>query len=238
MNKKVKEQIVDISIQILIECTPTIIRGSKKAIEEIIKYASDKIATINYDKKNKTVIIESYNDVIDVDDFINIVDDEEVSEDDILKCIDKFNESFGTKEKISEFRGEYVFLSSYYQSKLNYKGIIFDNAEAAFQSMKSNDTEIRKSFSSLSAKQAKTKGRSISLRNDWEKIKEEVMYNVCMCKFNQNPELAIKLIRTGNAYLEQGSLHGDTEWGTVNGIGNNKLGKILMKVRDEIKRDI
>lgn len=238
MNKKVKNQLVDISIQILVECTPTIVRGSKKAIEEIIKYASDKIDTINYDKKNKTVIIESYDDVIDVNNFVNIVDDDEVSEDDILKCIGKFNESFGSKEKISEFRGEYIFLSSYYKSKLNYKGIIFDNAEAAFQSMKSNDIEIRKSFSSLSAKQAKAKGRAISLRNDWENIKEEVMYNVCMCKFNQNPELATKLINTGNAYLEQGSLRGDTEWGTVNGVGSNKLGQILMKVRDEIKKDI
>lgn len=54
-------------------------------------------------------------------------------------------------------------------------------------------------------------------------------------KFTQNTELAGKLLATGDTYLEEGNTWGDRVWGTVNGIGANQLGIILMKIRDEIR---
>lgn len=35
-------------------------------------------------------------------------------------------------------------------------------------------------------------------------------------------------------HLEEGNTWGDTIWGTVDGVGENRLGKILMRVRDEL----
>jgi predicted NAD-dependent protein-ADP-ribosyltransferase YbiA (DUF1768 family) len=42
--------------------------------------------------------------------------------------------------------------------------------------MKTKDIEIRKDFAKLHPKDAKQKGRTIKLRNDWESIKYEVVF--------------------------------------------------------------
>lgn len=60
------------------------------------------------------------------------------------------------------------------------------------------------------------------------------MLQVVRAKFTQNAELADKLLATGDAHLEEGNTWGDRVWGTVNGVGANQLGIILMKIRDEI----
>ena len=43
------------------------------------------------------------------------------------------------------------------------------------------------------------------------------------------------MIETGDEYLEEGNTWGDRIWGTVNGKGQNNLGKILMRVREELR---
>lgn len=61
------------------------------------------------------------------------------------------------------------------------------------------------------------------------------MYEICKAKFSQNEELRNRLIETGDEHLEEGNTWGDRIWGTVNGIGENRLGKILMRVREKLK---
>lgn len=55
--------------------------------------------------------------------------------------------------------------------------------------------------------------------------------------FNQHPELVGLLIGTGDKILIEGNHWGDACWGvdTRTGQGENHLGKILMKVRGELK---
>ena len=49
-----------------------------------------------------------------------------------------------------------------------------------------------------------------------------------------NPDLKEKLLATGNEELVEGNWWGDQYWGICDGIGKNKLGKLLMKVRKEL----
>ena len=72
------------------------------------------------------------------------------------------------------------------------------------------------------------------MRSDWEEVKDKVMYEIVLAKFTQNPDLKEKLLATGDESLEEGNTWGDTIWGTVDGVGENRLGKILMRVRDEL----
>lgn len=87
----------------------------------------------------------------------------------------------------------------------------------------------------LNPSQAKKLGRSVSLRPDWEDIKIDIMYNICKAKFTQNETLKTKLLKTGDATLIEGNTWGDKIWGQVNGVGENNLGKILMRIREELK---
>lgn len=136
---------------------------------------------------------------------------------------------------INEFRGPYYFLSNFYEAPVTWNSITYRNNEAAFQSAKTNDIVVRKTFATMDPSTAKREGRRVALRPDWEEVKYQVMYEICLAKFIQNSELRERLLATGDEYLEEGNTWGDRTWGTVNGQGNNRLGKILMQVRDEIK---
>jgi ribA/ribD-fused uncharacterized protein len=138
------------------------------------------------------------------------------------------------EKAIRQFRGDFFFLSNFYNCPVAYKQLTYTNNEAAFQAQKCvSDTE-RIQFTKLSPSEAKRLGRRVSLRKDWEDVKVSIMEEVVRAKFTQNAELADKLLATGDAHLEEGNTWGDRVWGTVNGIGANQLGIILMKIRDEI----
>ena len=136
---------------------------------------------------------------------------------------------------IESFRGRYSFLSNFYPVLIRYDDMLFASAEDAFQSAKSTDAEVRKMFQSTrSSKEAKQLGRIIKLRSDWDDIKDKVMEDVVRIKF-QNPKLRTLLLETEDAELIEGNSWNDKYWGVCKGTGENKLGKILMKIRKEIQ---
>lgn len=138
--------------------------------------------------------------------------------------------------RIDSFRGDYYFLSNFYEAPVTYDGVAYQNNEAAFQAQKCADYEARKQFSHLNASEAKKQGRTVSLRPDWEQVKMGLMRDIVLAKFSQHQDLTEKLLATGAAYLEEGNTWGDRIWGTVNGQGANHLGRILMEVREELRQ--
>lgn len=140
---------------------------------------------------------------------------------------------------IMSFRGEYSFLSNFYEGKVfTYKGLKFNNTEAPFHAEKC--WSRAKEFEMIRPLQSKRLGRRVLMRKDWEQIKDRVMYDVCYAKFTQDPVLKAKLLATGNRELVEGNTHGDRCWGMTcsNGvwIGENRLGKVLMKLRDDLRK--
>lgn len=142
---------------------------------------------------------------------------------------------------IDDFDASYWFLSNFTFSPFVLHGKSYDTVEHYFQSMKTTDLNSRESIrKSGHPRFAKKFGRQVHLREDWEKIKYSVMYMAVKAKFEQNPNLAELLKATAPAYLIEGNTWHDNIWGDCRcskckGImGQNLLGKILMRIRDEI----
>lgn len=135
---------------------------------------------------------------------------------------------------INKFDGNYSFLSNFYDSPVEYRGITYRNSEAAYQAQKTLDMNIRKEFSDLSGAEAKKKAQTIDLRTDWDDVKVTVMYEIVHNKFAQNPDIRDLLVATDDAEIVEGNYWNDTFWGVCNGTGKNMLGKILMRVRKEM----
>ena len=60
------------------------------------------------------------------------------------------------------------------------------------------------------------------------------MYDVVNSKFTQNKKLAEQLMATGEDDLVEGNDWGDRYWGVCRGVGKNKLGQILKRIRSEL----
>ena len=143
----------------------------------------------------------------------------------------------GDKMTISSFEGYFRFLSNFYPCKIKMgDGIIYPSSEHAYQAFKSKSLSERKVISRLSSPQeAKRAGKKLRAREDWEFVKLSVMESIVRIKFTTDPFLKTKLVNTGDRELIEGNWWGDTFWGVCKGIGQNNLGKILMKIRKELQ---
>lgn len=130
------------------------------------------------------------------------------------------------------------FLSNFYPCVIQYGRFTFQSSECAYMSAKREDVEWKEFCESNPPAVVKKKSRTIKLRADWDRIKIQVMFDVLRLKF-AIPELRDKLLATGDQQLIEGNTWGDTFYGVDvrTGIGRNFLGRILMKIREEIKEE-
>lgn len=137
--------------------------------------------------------------------------------------------------KIDSFSGDNRWLSNFWPATIEYEGDSYRSVECAYQAAKTDDKKERTAIR-LAAKSgdAKRLGRTVTIRPDWDKQKVHVMYELLQQKFSVEP-LRGKLIATGDSELIEGNHWHDTFWGVCNGRGENWLGRLLMRVRDELK---
>ena len=136
---------------------------------------------------------------------------------------------------IERFDGEYAFLSNFWPSPIVLDRITYPTVEHAFQAAKADNRLERERIAALPTPgAAKRAGRKVALRPDWDRIKVEVMEDLVRRKF-ADPELAERLLATGAAELVEGNTWNDRFWGVCRGQGRNELGKILMRVRAELR---
>jgi ribA/ribD-fused uncharacterized protein len=78
-------------------------------------------------------------------------------------------------------------------------------------------------------------GKIIKLRRDWNDVKLDIMLWGIREKFKHN-DLKELLLSTGDEELIEGNFWNDTFWGVCRGEGENNLGKIIMRVRGELRQ--
>ena len=140
---------------------------------------------------------------------------------------------------ISDFNGEYRFLSNFYQCDFEFEGLTYHNAEAAFQAQKCATAEEKIKYTEVkNPVVAKRMGKKEpGFPSNWDEICRNKMKSILTAKF-ANPELRAKLKATGDAVLIEGNTWHDNRWGScvcakcAQKEGQNWLGKILMEIRD------
>ncbi len=138
---------------------------------------------------------------------------------------------------IEKFRGQYSFLSNFYSAPIEYEGLKFSCTECAFMYHKTDNEKIRSLIlDTQDPKEAKRLCKPHPRKN-WDKIKLDIMEDLIKCKFTQNEHLKKKLLETGDQEIQEGNWWKDTFWGVDENtkIGENNLGKIIMKIREELK---
>lgn len=137
---------------------------------------------------------------------------------------------------IKVFDGQYSFLSNFSPSPIFLSGFVWPTVEHYFQAMKTDNLTIQQEIRALATPgQTKKAGRKVVLRPDWDQVRLSVMAVALREKF-KHPSLREQLLDTGERHLEEGNWWGDTFWGVCRGKGQNNLGKLLMRIREEISR--
>ena len=146
------------------------------------------------------------------------------------------------QNKIEFFKDEWGKFSNFYPVVIYYEQLNFPSVEHAYVAAKSLDFNFRKKVSELpsdKANIAKSMGRKIKLRSDWDIVKLALMQRFLMQKFTCG-EFKSLLLSTNDMIIEEGNYWHDNYWGICHcpkcqdKVGLNHLGKLIMKVREII----
>lgn len=130
------------------------------------------------------------------------------------------------------------FMSNFAPYPFSDGSKIWPTSEHYFQAQKFLVPQIQEKIRQIaSPMDAALEGRNRQnpLRPDWEEVKDEVMLQALRMKFSQKPEIAKGLVATGDAILIEHTRNDDYWADGGDGSGKNKLGLLLMQVREELK---
>lgn len=154
-------------------------------------------------------------------------------------CFHNVNEENGYLSNwyLSEFTFDNIKFSSMEQYMMYQKAMTFSDYDIAKEILQTDDVAKIKAL-----------GREVHNYSDvvWNGVRQIVIYNGLIAKFQQNPELKQQLLDTGNAVIAECAVK-DTIWGIGLSMkdskrfcisewkGTNLLGFALMEVRKVLK---
>ena len=132
-------------------------------------------------------------------------------------------------------RDEYGCFSNFSPHGFELDGLYWPTSEHYFQAQKFVGTpHVEQIRLVKTPKDAAKMGRERTrpLRQDWEQVKDDIMRQAVLSKFQTHTDIRDILLSTGNAEIVENSPI-DFYWGCgVDSSGKNMLGKILMEVRE------
>jgi len=133
---------------------------------------------------------------------------------------------------------EHVCLNNYYNALFEVNGKVYNTVEHYYQAHKfKNIEDFERIMRTSSPAEAQKLAHDIGYdRKNWSIVKDEVMWTALNAKFRQNEELRRVLLETGDNRLVEDSLI-DRYWGGVLEGSLNKLGEMLMKLREILKNE-
>lgn len=138
--------------------------------------------------------------------------------------------------KFYKLKDPHGYMGNFWKARFFVYGRWWNNVEAAFQAQKTPiEEEVIAIQNASKPMEARNLGQKCTLRENWEQIKDIVMYDCVLAKFLQHKDLRDQLVATGDEELIEWSMI-DWYWGCgKDETGRNELGKILMRVRQELR---
>ena len=166
-----------------------------------------------------------------------------------MRITEKYTFFLATKEPFSNWHpAHFVVDSLEFNCSEQYmmwgKAMLFGDTEIAQQILSTHDPRTQKEL-----------GRKIRNFDPvvWDSHAEEIVYKGCREKFRQNPPLMDALLATGSTILVEAAdydkiwgvgmketdpgIENEANWKGVSG-QNNKLGRILTRIREEYKLEL
>lgn len=132
----------------------------------------------------------------------------------------------------------YGCFSNFSAHGIKRNGVWWPTSEHYFQAQKFAGTPHEDVIRhAKTPKQAAEMGRDRSrpLREDWEQVKDDIMRDAVRQKFRSHQDIRQILLDTGDQELIEDA-PSDYYWGRgADGSGKNRLGKILMEIRQELR---
>ena len=135
---------------------------------------------------------------------------------------------------------EYGCFSNFAAYPIELDGKTWPTTEHFFQAQKfidPMDAEAIRELKSPMAAATMGRDRTKKIRSDWDSAKDEIMYRAIRAKFSQHVDIRGTLLATGDATLIEHTAN-DKYWADGgDGNGKNMLGILLMRLRDELRRE-
>lgn len=131
-------------------------------------------------------------------------------------------------------------LDNKHYSVIEFQNMIYPSVENAFQASRFIDAKMRKKFTIMTPYEAIYKGNTFrTTAPDWQNTKYDIMYQL-LCEKFKDPDLKNILLQTGSSPIYIFNNMHDKEWGICTcqhckTTGANKLGKMLMLLREQLK---
>lgn len=163
-------------------------------------------------------------------------------------CQPDITQSVNTDNGGLAFCGEWVSLSNMFRCSFMYEETLYHSAEQCYQHQKALShgkySTADRILINNNPFDCKRLGDDIEDNKAWKESREETLYDICRCKFVQNEDLLDKLHETGDKKLFEATK--SAIWGTGStlksqetkeekGQGDNVFGKILERLRAELK---
>ena len=157
-----------------------------------------------------------------------------------LEHVHVVNHVAGSGDKVLFWGGKHNFLSNFSAYPVLWRHETWPTSEHAYQSAKFPIEEqelidrIRRASSPGEAKRIARQNEDKVVK-EWDGLKEIVMASILNAKLKTHPELKEKLLATGNREIVENSPT-DSFWGRgPDWKGENRLGKLWMMLREELR---
>jgi N-glycosidase YbiA len=196
-----------------------------------------RVILIISEKKNEYIVKSKTGKIIQVQD--------------VSQIMQLINECFNSMVKEIHFyekKSPYYEFTNFYESILIHEGKEWKTSEHLFQGLKFQNSNLFEEVRLLKNPRDAfnfSRTNASSVRSDWHiaknssslPTKEEAMKHALTLKFNQNVELSKLLLSTTGKLLVEHT-ENDDYWGDGFGVGMNRLGFLLMQVRDNIQNKL